>query len=159
MFRRLILRRLPRGQEGDNSRLLSGLLSLGGFLVSGARLPALAYSTSSRPVLFVQNFHSQDYSFQPESAFLPSYATLREVCSEQVGERQLSFPGSNAWGQCQTCSQPISGATPSWLCGILLLHKMNEEVQTPRAAKCRGMWRHNGDTPPHRGPLRYRDFF
>ena len=147
---------------GDRKGITPGCfpasLSLGGFLVSWARL--LLFFPAA-PGLFSL---SRTF-FLPGLLILARISLPSQLCYFERsvfragGWKAVRFPGSNAWGQCQTCSQPISGATPSWLCvGSCCFIKWmrRSRLLEPQSA---GGCGHNGDTPPHRGPLRYRDFF
>ena len=103
---------------GDRKGITPGCFpaspGLGSFLVSGTRL--LLFPAA--PGLF-----SLSRPFFPPGLLiltrisLPSQLCYLERSVFRAGGRKVvCFPGSNAWGQCQTCSQPIPGAAPSWLC-------------------------------------------
>ena len=146
---------------GDRKGITPGCFpaspGLGGFLVSGARL--LLFFPEA-PGLF---FLSRPF-FPPGLLILTRISLPSQLCYFERsvfragGWKVVRFPGSNAWGQCQTCSQPIPGAAPSWLCvGPCCFIKWMRRFRLlePQSA---GGCGHNGDTPPHQGQLRYRDF-
>lgn len=117
---------------GDRKGITPGCfptsLSLGGFLVSGARFllffpAAPGLFSLSRPFFLLGLLILARIS-------LPSqFGYFERSVFRAGGWKAVRFPGSNAWGP-----MPDMLPTHLWghpqlaLCGTLLLHKMNEEV-------------------------------